>query len=86
MTALFSTRSRRGLCPLVSYLEQKMLGGGQRHWDVQSAGDPAERTNIVRIRGFVASEAVAGGSGKQFRSAVDVDRRMYQEVQHNQER
>ncbi len=53
---------------------------------MQGIGDPAERTDIIRICGFVADQAVARRSGQQARRAVDMDRRMHQKVQHDEER
>jgi hypothetical protein len=53
---------------------------------VQGVGDPAERADIVRIGGFLAGKTVPRGGDEKFGSAMDVYRRMHEEVQENKER
>lgn len=63
-----------------------MLPGQGGCGSVQGISDPAERTDIIRIGGFVADQAVTRRSGQQASRTVDMDRRMHQEVQHDEER
>jgi hypothetical protein len=86
MRTLDGARRWRCFCPVATDLEQKVLPGRRRHGNMQGVGDPAERADIVRIGSFLTNEAVRGGGGEQFGSAMDVDRRMHKEVQENEER
>jgi hypothetical protein len=86
MDARYGAGSCGGLQPLASHLEQESALSRGRDGRVQGVRHTAERADIVGIGGFLTDEVVLGGTGKKLGKPMDVNRRMHQQVQQEQER
>jgi hypothetical protein len=86
MQPLDGAGSQGSFDALVADLKQEAILDGLGDGGMKRVGHPAKRANIVGIRSFVADEAVLGGSRKRLGKAMNVDRRMHQQVAQEEER